>query len=426
MPLHPNALLRTARERAYDVWASPRVLHPADHLVAAVVRRRARRPGRAAVDVPRAHVLVCPPGDGNIGDQAMVEAFLGATDGPVVLLVREHGDVVVPTPDRSRVEVVALPRLVYGGGVGHVRDAARLARLLGRARSVSVVGADLMDGGYGHRAAANLALVAALARRAGLPSRVLGFSWNGRAHPGARAALGRAADRGTRLMLRDPLSADRARRDGLAGVEEVLDTVFMAADDLDPTAADALLGAARPDDPPLVVVNVSGLVGARVDQHADHVAVVDHLRARGARVVLLPHVRRPGGDDVAEVRRLAAAFAADAQVVAVDELLRPAQVRALADRSDAVLTGRMHLAVMALSRGVPAVCLSTQGKVDGLMAAFRSPGASVEPRPGMAGELTRRLDDALAADAPRRAELAGLAADAARLARRNVAGLDAA
>jgi len=70
---------------------------------------------------------------------------------------------------------------VYGGGLPHLRD---VVRLLDRASSLSVVGADLMDGGYGYLGASTLARTAELASRRGVPSRVLGFSWNASPHPG--------------------------------------------------------------------------------------------------------------------------------------------------------------------------------------------------------------------------------------------------
>ncbi|MEJ5946854.1 polysaccharide pyruvyl transferase family protein [Pseudokineococcus basanitobsidens] len=400
---------RALRERVYDVYASPRLLHPADRVVLAA----ARGDGGAG-----AHVLLCPPGAGNTGDQAMVDAFVHATSGPVALVVHDVRDVEVPAGAADRVRVVPLPGLVYGGGARHLRAVARAGRLVAGARSVSVVGADLMDGGSGHRPALHLALLATAAARRGVPTRVLGFSWSADPHPACRRALVRTGRRGVRLMARDPRSAARLREAGVPGVEEVADTVFSTADDLDPSLADELLGPRG--DRPLVVVNASGLVGTRVPQLPDLRAVVEHLRRRGALVVLLPHVQRPGGDDVVEVRRLAAALAGDDGVLHVDRLVRPAQVRGLVDRADAVLTGRMHLAVMALSRGVPALCLATQGKVEGLMDLVGTPELSVRPRPGIAAELVPLLDDVLdgrladraalrdAADRAREASLRGL------------------
>ena len=37
------------------------------------------------------------------------------------------------------------------------------------------------------------------------------------------------------------------------------------------------------------------------------------------------------------------------------------------------MTGRMHLAVMALLAGTPPITVATQGKVEGLMRLFGSP-----------------------------------------------------
>ncbi len=56
-----------------------------------------------------------------------------------------------------------------------------------------------------------------------------------------------------------------------------------------------------------------------------------------------------------------------------------------------VVTGRMHLAVLALSGRIPAACLASQGKVEGLMALVGTPELVVDP----AGDLDSDLDSDL-------------------------------
>lgn len=401
----------TASRVRHAVWAlyvSPRLLGPLDRLLLS------GRTSRVGAD----HVLIGPPGGGNIGDQAMVEAFLERTDGPVVVVGHEPGGLTVPPASAHRARVVTLPALVYGGGLGHLRDVLRLRRLLEGASSLSVVGADLMDGGYGYRGASALARTAELARRRGLPSRVLGFSWNASPDPRARRALRRAARAGVQLMLRDPVSAARARADGLTGVTEAADTVFSATR-IDVRSAAEVVGA----DQEYAVVNVSGLVHARRDLVDPFSTLVAHLRRRGLRVVLLPHVRRPGGDDVAVCRQVAAGFAGDDGVRLVDGIWLPEQVRGLVDGAHLVLTGRMHLAIMALSRGVPAVCLSTQGKVEGLMDLFGTGHLSVEPDGDLAARLVAVADEALDTRDELAARIAARSVQVKALSLKNFQGL---
>ncbi|MBM4575768.1 hypothetical protein GS415_06610 [Rhodococcus hoagii] len=74
-------------------------------------------------------------------------------------------------------------------------------------------------------------------------------------------------------------------------------------------------------------------------------------------------------------------FEGDTEVVLVSELLRPKAVRALCSRSELVVTGRMHLGILALSAGIAPVIFSTQGKVEGVMKLFGLRELVVEPGP---------------------------------------------
>ena len=132
------------------------------------------------------HVLLAPAGGGNIGDQALVDAFIENVDGRVSVICRRPSDYAI---DDERVRVVPLLSLVYGDLIGHARDMRAFRELLRTATSFSVVGADVMDGGYGYRASANRANLARRVAEVGIDSRILGFSWNGSPHPIALAPV---------------------------------------------------------------------------------------------------------------------------------------------------------------------------------------------------------------------------------------------
>src|SRR4051794_22303925 len=106
------------------------------------------------------HVLIAPPGGGNVGDQAMVQAFLENTSGPVVLVVSAADALRIPAPFADRVRVEPLPALLYGSGAKHRAAIASLAATLRSARTLSVVGADIMDGAYVPRASVARAAIA--------------------------------------------------------------------------------------------------------------------------------------------------------------------------------------------------------------------------------------------------------------------------
>lgn len=340
---------------------------------------------------PESHLVLAAPGNGNIGDQAMLEAFLENTTGPVVVIERYVGDVVIPEEQADRVEVVQLPHLVYGVGDEHVADLRRYAALIRRARSVSVVGADMMDGKYSLRGSVRRSLLAQAAAEAGVPTRILGFSWNASARLAARRALVAASRAGVVPLLRDPLSAERARRAGVQRVEEVTDIVFSART-RDGAFRESL---ALPAGVPFALVNASALVATMVDQVPEYERIVDRLRAAGVHVVLLPHVSRPIGDDKIAVRAVAERVGTEG-VTVVDRVLMPAEIRGLAEDALLTVTGRMHLAIMSLSLGVPAITLATQGKVEGIMRLIGLPQLCVEPTPGFADRVLPVIDRILA------------------------------
>jgi colanic acid/amylovoran biosynthesis protein len=392
------------------------ILNPlrAEWLIRAVDRVALRaKPGTGS-----AHVLIAPPGGGNIGDQALVEAFVEATSNPVVVVVRQRGDILVPEHLRDRMRLLALPALVYGSAVGHLRDVRRLNRELSDAGSFNVVGADIMDGAYVPRASVNRAALAQRLARLGWSTRILGFSWNAAPRDSARRAVASAGAAGVRLLLRDPVSAERARGDGLP-VTDAADLVFLATT-RDDSAVTRYVSELRPEQS-LALVNASGLVGDD-SQAKDYVRVIRHLRSRDHRVVIVPHVSRPGADDLPLCRVIAAEID-DPDVSLIERLVSPGEIRGLAARADIVVTGRMHLAVMSLMAGTPPITVSTQGKVEGLMTLFDRPELCVAPGEGFADRVIAIVDGILDAGDPLRSALLRRMPVVKDLASENMAGL---
>lgn len=329
------------------------------------------------------HVLIAPPGAGNIGDQAMVEAFVAAADRKVVVVTRGEDDFRLP-PDLAPIaQIVALPGLFYGPARAHAESLRGLRTLVDDAATVSIVGADIMDGVYVLRSSLRRSAIAAGSAHAGIDTTVIGFSWSGKAPAPALRALRRAGAAGARLLLRDPASAARVRDAGVSGVVETADIVF-TDDRRDEAEADRIVGGIHG---PIALVNASGLIARSVDQVPEYVTLIDQLRSDGLTVILLPHVLRDTADDLAACRAVYAATG-DEGVVLIEEQLSPSTIRALASRASLTVTGRMHLAIMSLAQGTPAITLATQGKVEGLMRLFEWPELCVAPGPGMGAGIS--------------------------------------
>lgn len=391
----------------------------ASGLPSLVDRRIVRSRVRAEPRDRSRHLLLAAPGGGNVGDQAMLEAVLENTAGPVTLVVPDRASVELPEEFRQRVEVLEIPHLVYGTGADHRASVASFGRALAGAAQLSVLGADVMDGRYSLPASVRRSNLARAAALAGVETRVIGFSWSDRARVAARRSLAAAARDGVRLLLRDPISADRARRDGITPVEEVADVVF-AARSVDASAADELLQHVTR---PVALVNVSGLLATRVDQTEEYVRVVEALLERGLHVLVLPHVDRAQSGDMEACAALMARVGDLPDVSGVPSILTPAQVRGLTARASVAVTGRMHLAVMSLLHGVPAITLASQGKVEGLMQLFGTPELRIDAVPGFSAVVIDVVDQVLAADSAARQSIRQALPGVVTMAQRNTADL---
>jgi colanic acid/amylovoran biosynthesis protein len=90
-----------------------------------------------------------------------------------------------------------------------------------------------------------------------------------------------------------------------------------------------------------------------------------------------------------------------------------------------VITGRMHLAIMALWNRTPAIALATQGKVEGLMALFDSAEFCVEPTAGFGARILPVIDSLITGTSTVRERLADRLPAVTSRARRNFEGISA-
>jgi len=342
------------------------------------------------------HILIAATGNGNIGDQAMLEAYLENVNGDVIVVCESLAYMKLPVADEGRATLVALPRLVRGTAGLRLPEVLTFNRLLREGKSLSVTGADLMDGLYNPAASVARASALRSATSAGVPARVLGFSWSPHPHVGATRAMRRLRGDAA-LFARDPISAERLSGLGIQGVELVADTVFAATGVDRASAAAEWAAAKKAQGKRIAIVNASALIAQRVGQLNDYVAIVDYLLSEDYAIVLVPHVVRPGDNDVTPVREIFAKFSS-ADLYLVETELSPRQVRGLVAFADSVVTGRMHLAVMSLMAGVVPITLGTQGKVDGLYALFSIENFTVEPSPGFSAKVIAGLAPAARAD----------------------------
>lgn len=336
------------------------------------------------------HAILNSPGEGNIGDQAMFESFISNVRGNVLAVVKSTDAYVIPEDHRSsNVAFLVLPDLVYSKFASHYRDVWRFGRSMRGATSFSVMGADIMDGGYGLRSSMvewNLALAV---QQSGIPARILGFSWNGKAHAEVIKLARKSGVSGVRILPRDPDSLERLQMDRVSNVTLSSDMVFAFPNKSDSTQAPGVSIKAKKT----AVVNVSGLIGLRIAQEEEYEHLMEILENLGYESLLLPHVSHSNVDDIAATERLRERSGVAGRARFVRELISPSEVQSLVRNADVVVTGRMHLSILALSVGTPVIVLATQGKVSGLMKLFGIPEHCVEPTKGFGKRVASLLID---------------------------------
>lgn len=314
-------------------------------------------------------VVLATAGMGNIGDRAMLEAFLENVESKILVLLPSEGAIDLQQWSNSRVEVRAVPGLTSGKSAFRVRPIMRFVGAVHGAGAFCVVGADVMDGVYARRDSVMRSLCLVMAADLGVRTRVLGFSWSGAADGFVKWAL-REASRSALLLARDPASERRLVSDGMHNVKRAADMVFGAHGEVAYEPLEEWLS--RCQGCSTAIVNMSGLIARRRDLESDYSALVQSLSMRGWRVVLLPHVLRRGDDDLSVLRSLRARLDLD-RVWLVEDILSPSEVRWLTRQSDLVVTGRMHLGILGLVNARPTFVLDTSGKVEGLSELFSSP-----------------------------------------------------
>lgn len=247
-----------------------------------------------------------------------------------------------------------------------------------------LVGADTLDGHYSPLVSAALLVLADLAARGNCNVRTSGFSVNERPHP-ALAVFFDELSPSVTLNVRDPVSLARLQAFSRAPARLVADIAFLLSPDVDGPGLLALRAwsvVQRQCGRTVLALNVHPMLvhqqgPAALERllHGVCAALRGLLRERAVALALVSHDLREGdGDDrclVALSEGLQAEFGA--RIHRLDPRCDAAQVKAAMREVDAVVTGRMHLAVAALGMGVPVAVLAYQGKFQGLLQWFGLP-----------------------------------------------------
>lgn len=341
------------------------------------------------------HIVMAPTGGGNIGDQALIEAAFRALKGNITVVGTAANSITIPLADRERVKFESAGGFIYLPPFLRIMNAFRLARLMSTARTFSVVGADLMDGAYNPGASLARSSALWLAAKQRIPSVLLGCSWANASVDSCASALARAGRAGAQLNFRDATSHERALGQGIDTAVLTSDIVFSDDNMDDQHILSAFCATAHNEGRKVALVNASGLVAKKLPQTQEYVTIIEELLRKDFSIILLPHVFRATGDDLGECKKIMEVIPSSTNVTLVESVLSPSAIRSLCRDADLVITGRMHLAVMALGRGVVPITLGTHGKVEGLYRHFQGLNFYVDPQAGFGHNVAKLIPEAM-------------------------------
>jgi polysaccharide pyruvyl transferase WcaK-like protein len=246
-----------------------------------------------------------------------------------------------------------------------IRHPVRLRRLLRRTHTFRLIGADVVDGLYSPlRTILRLSVAQAFAF-AESDAGIMSFSFS-QAPRASVSCMWRQLPVSLGLVVRDPQS--KRRLSALLGrdVAQSADLAFLLP--RDEKGIDEQLGwiaAERGRGQTLITLckRPSGCRGRR------RLAPESHGWPRECLVPIVAHDWRPNSSDLLAAEDTARHVAPELspRIKIVGQPYGPRQMKAIAGRLDAVVSGRMHFAIAALSQGIPAFCFRYHGKVEGLL-----------------------------------------------------------
>lgn len=313
--------------------------------------------------------LIPPPGNGNIGDQAMCDAFCEYYKGVCVIVVENADGIILPKVYADKIKIIEVPNLIDAGFIRNLIAIFKLVRYSNQMSALSVIGADIIDGSYYLKESVNRLFILRIFANLKVKTRILGFSWSEKPEEISTHML-RGVGHDTKLLVRDPISLKRLLDAGVEPLTLCSDLVFS---DLSTEEHAAIQEWIDKSKKPFVVVNISGLSknssGDSTVEINEYSKVISYLHNLNYRIMIMPHVFREKNGDTRIAKELFNLSCTPDDLL-IEDRFTPANERLIMKSAEFLVTGRMHPAVIALSVGTPVIALETGDKVYGLMSLF--------------------------------------------------------
>ena len=242
-----------------------------------------------------------------------------------------------------------------------------------------VIGADVLDGGYGIDGSLALLKLTFLANKLGLETFILGFSFVNRNYNVINSWL-RKVSKNTPLFVRDPISFERLQ-------SFISDNLILSADisyNIKPNDYNtpkmtndfvAHLLKIKENGDILLAINLVGWNINNIDSFLDNfVKEILQLEKTNLCIVLIPHDLREAytGSDNKILAQLHSKLKkyTSLNVKSADFIKTGIEAKKIVGVCDVLISGRMHLAIAALSQNIPVLSFVYQGKFEGLYQMY--------------------------------------------------------
>lgn len=345
--------------------------------------------------IPSSTLLLPPEAPGGLGDEAMVVASISTLrqQGTNHMgLVAFNPRLEYPVPVAEAIDM--RDYFIYSSGLKFLQKSIEFGYKVSRYEQFYCLGADLMDGHYSDYVTLKRVKLVELAAKAGVKSTILGFSFNNAPTPLAVQAL-RSLPSHVNLYVRDAISEERLTARLNRPIPLVADVAFL----LHPAESSELLSTVfqwiekqRNTGRTLVGINPNSLLLKQQDGKTFEDLIQGYAqnlvslfsRNPNLSFVLLPHDSRnikgsPSDDRLARAILQELPVEMQPYCCKIPFPCRAAEIKAIVGKLDVVLSSRMHLAIACLGQSIPVVCITYQGKFDGLFRHFAIEGMTVSP-----------------------------------------------
>lgn len=311
---------------------------------------------------------------GSLGDAALLISALSQ-----LLKKYKLSDIYLLGLREDEISIPGLGTVKIVAAFDSALGTSRFAHLCQNAAELYVIGADVLDGKYDPGYTCRLLTYADHAARMNISVTILGFSFNKKPNPSASRAL-KSLHHNVSINLRDDASLERFIKNIGRDATLTADIAFLLEPISPPPEITEWIESRKTRGELVVGININRHALPDLGQGSGHTSLIKTIATElpmkaycGSRInyILVPHDLKPSSGDIELLTALKECLQEKTpEQVLYAELKDPRAIKGLASKLDALVTGRMHLAIAALGSSTPVLCIDYQDKFEGLLRKF--------------------------------------------------------